>query len=103
MERVFRGELTMAEGAMVFGVSERNCFRLKATIRKEGVRGVIHRNRGRRSARKLPGEIHRRIVVLARGTYRGFNDHRVAGDRAADPAARGHRVPAQAPARAASR
>jgi len=38
----------MAEAALVLGVSERQSFRLKARIRKEGVRGVIHGNRGRR-------------------------------------------------------
>jgi len=75
IERVFRGELTMGEAAMVLGVSERQSFRLKARIRKEGVRGVIHGNRGRASPRKLPANTHRRIVELARGKYRGFNDH----------------------------
>ena len=75
IERVFRRELTMAEAAMVLGVSERQSFRIKARIRKEGVRGVIHGNRGRHSPRKLPPTTHRRIVELARGKYRGFNDH----------------------------
>ena len=75
IERVFRGELTMAKAAMVLGVSERQSFRIKARIRKEGVRGVIHGNRGRRAPRKLPSKTHQRIVELARGRYRGFNDH----------------------------
>ncbi len=75
IERVFRGELTMAEAAMVLGVSERQSFRIKARIRKEGVRGVIHGNRGRSSPRKLPGKTRQRIVELARTKYRGFNDH----------------------------
>jgi len=65
----------MAEAALVLGLSERHSFRLKARIRKEGVRGVIHGNRGRSSPRKLPPTTHRRIVELARGKYRGFNDH----------------------------
>jgi len=75
IERVFRGELTMAEAAMVLGVSERQSFRIKARIRKEGVRGVTHSNRGRSSPRTLPPTTRRRIVELARGKYRGFNDH----------------------------
>ena len=75
VERVFRGELTMAKAAMVLGVSERQSFRIKARIRKEGVRGVIHGNRGRSSPRKLSPTTHQRIVALARGKYRGFNDH----------------------------
>ena len=67
IERVFRAELTMAEAAMVLGVSKRQSFRLKARIRKEGVRGVIHGNRGRSSPRKLPVNTHHRIVALAWG------------------------------------
>lgn len=75
IERVFRGELTMAEAAMVLGVSERQSFRIKARIRREGVRGAIHGNRGQTSARKLSRPTVTRIVELARGKYRGFNDH----------------------------
>lgn len=43
-------------------------------MREEGLRGVIHGNRGRHSDRKLPTQIERRIVELTRGKYRGFND-----------------------------
>ena len=75
IERVFQGELTMAEAAMVLGISERQSFRLKARMRKEGVAGIIHGNRGHRSPRRLPEQRRQRIVALARETYRGFNDH----------------------------
>ncbi|MFQ5904050.1 MAG: helix-turn-helix domain-containing protein [Candidatus Binatia bacterium] len=51
--RVFRGEMTMAEAAMALGVSERHSYRIKARIKKEGVKGVIHGNRGRSCDRKL--------------------------------------------------
>ena len=64
----------MAEAALVLGVSERHSFRIKARIREEGVKGVMHGNRGRRSDQKLALKIERRIVELARGRYRGFND-----------------------------
>lgn len=75
IERVFRGELTMAEAALVLGVTERHSYRIKARIRKEGIRGVIHGNRGRSCQRKLSLQTERRIVKLAKGKYRGFNDH----------------------------
>ncbi len=64
VERVFRGELTMAEAAMVLGVFERRSLRIKARIRKEGLRGVINGNRGRSSPRKLSLTTHQRIVAL---------------------------------------
>src|SRR2546426_5291556 len=73
IQRIFRGEMTMAEAALVLGVSERHSYRIKARMREEGVRGVIHGNRGRHSDRKLPTQMERRIVELARGKYRGFN------------------------------
>src|SRR2546426_6868656 len=47
IQRVFRRELRMAEAALVLGVTERDAYRVKARIRKEGVRGVVHGNRGR--------------------------------------------------------
>src|SRR5437870_12095382 len=74
IQRIFRGEMTMAEAALVLGVSERHSYRIKARMREEGVRGVIHGNRGSHSDRKLPTQMERRIVELARGKYRGFND-----------------------------
>ena len=90
IERVFRRELTMAEAAMGLGVSERHSFRLKTRIRQEGVRGVLHGNRGRSSPRKLPLKMHHRMVELARGTYRGFNDHHLT-DKLADADGSGSR------------
>ena len=65
----------MAEAALVLGVSERHSYRIKARIGKEGVKGVIHGNRGRRCSWKLSEKTVKRLVELARGKYRGFNDH----------------------------
>ncbi|TMA06270.1 MAG: integrase, partial [Deltaproteobacteria bacterium] len=45
IQRVFRRELRMAEAALVLGVTERHAYRVKARIREEGVRGVVHGNR----------------------------------------------------------
>jgi transposase len=75
IQRVFRGEMRMAEVALVLGVTERQSYRIKAKIREEGVRGVIHGNRGRPCAWKISEKTERKIVELARGKYRGFNDH----------------------------
>ncbi len=35
-QRVFRGEVTMAEAAMVLGVCQRHSYRIKARIRQRG-------------------------------------------------------------------
>lgn len=75
IQRVFRGKLTVVKAAMVLGVSERQCYRIKARVVKGGAPGVVHGNRGRPSRCKVKETTERRIVELARGKYRGFNDH----------------------------
>ena len=51
LEQVFRGELTMGKASLVLGVSERQCYRIKARVKSKGVQGV-HGNRGRPCRRK---------------------------------------------------
>ena len=38
IQRVFRGELTVAKAALVLGVSERQCYRIKARVTRRGAR-----------------------------------------------------------------
>ena len=75
IQRVFQGEVTVAQGALVLGVSERQCYRIKARVKKAGAKGVVHGNRGRPCQRKIKESTVRRIVELARGKYQDFNDH----------------------------
>ena len=75
IQRVYRGELTVVQGALVMGVSERQGYRIKARVAKAGAKGVVHGNRGRRCKRKTKEKLVRRVVELARGKYQGFNDH----------------------------
>ena len=75
IQRVFLGELTVQKAALVLGVSERQCYRVKARVTKGGVKGVVHGNRGRACKRKIKERTVKRIVELARGKYQGFNDH----------------------------
>jgi hypothetical protein len=62
--RVFRGERTMTEAALVLGVTERHSYRIKARIGEEGVRGVIHGNRGRRCRFKVSEKTERKVIEL---------------------------------------
>jgi transposase len=75
IQRVYRSELTVVQAALVMGVSERQCYRVKARVGKAGAKGVVHGNRGRRCRRKTKEKVVRRVVELARGKYQGFNDH----------------------------
>jgi transposase len=78
IERALRTDLTVVEAAMVLGVSERQCYRLKKRVKDQGVKGVLHGNRGRPCKYKLKDQTLKRVVELARGKYRGFNDHHLA-------------------------
>jgi transposase len=75
IQRVNRNELTVSQAALVMGVSDRLCYRVKARVKKVGVKGVVHGNRGRPCQRKIKEKTVRDVVALARGKYQGFNDH----------------------------
>ena len=75
IQRVFRGELTVLRAAVILGISERQCYRIKRRVHQDGVKRVIHGNRGRRCRHKVKERIVGRVVELARGKYLGFNDH----------------------------
>ena len=75
IQRVYRSEITVVEAARVMGVSERQCYRVKARVGKAGAKGVVHGNRGRACKGKIEDKVIKRIVELARGKYQGFNDH----------------------------
>ena len=75
IQRVFRGELTVLRAAVIIGLSERQCYRIKRRVYQEGIKGVIHGNRGLPCKRKVKEKMIRRVVQLAQGKYQGFNDH----------------------------
>lgn len=75
IQRVYRNELTVGQAALVLGLSERQCYRVKARVSKVGAKGVVHGNRGRPCNRKLKDRTVKRVLELARGKYLGFNDH----------------------------
>ena len=47
LERVVREDLTVIEAAMMIGISERKCHRVKAQVFKDDAKGVVHGNRDR--------------------------------------------------------
>ena len=68
------GTITPAAGAHGLKMSPRQFRRLMARYRAEGVRGLVHRLRGRPSPRTLDVEIRDRVLALIQTTYRDFND-----------------------------
>jgi len=75
IQRVNRSELTVGQAALVIGLSERQCYRVKARVSKLGAKGVIHGNRERPCKRKLKDKTVRQVLELARVKYQGFDDH----------------------------
>jgi hypothetical protein len=74
LTRVVAGEMAPADAAVSLGCSERQLWRLLARFRAAGPAGLVHRNRGRRSAGRIPDELRGRVLDLAMGRYAGAND-----------------------------
>ena len=72
-----RAYVSLAKAALVLGVSDRQCYRIKARVTRKGARGVTFMATAylRASKRKVKEKTLKRIVELAKGKYRGFNDH----------------------------
>ena len=70
IQRVYRSELTVIEAAQILNISERQCYRVKARVKKAGAKGVIHGNRGR------PGEDYglRLPEFVEHHFQRGYDD-----------------------------
>ena len=52
LERLVRKEIKSAEAAKLLGVTKRQVRRQKRRYQQEGVKGLIHRGRGKASNRK---------------------------------------------------
>ena len=74
LDRIGRGELTLAEGARLVGLSRRQLQRLRQKVRADGPKALAHGNTGRAPAHKTAEPTRDRVVELARGKYAGFND-----------------------------
>src|SRR5215218_9564157 len=72
LARVDRGELPVAEGASLLGLSPRQVFRLLARFRAEGAPGLASRRRGRPSNRRLPDAVREAALAVVRERYPDF-------------------------------
>jgi hypothetical protein len=71
--RVLGGELTMAEGSVELGLSERQLWRLRSALWARGPAGLVHGNRGRTSPKRIDPVLRTRIIEV-RGRYGPLND-----------------------------
>lgn len=62
-------QLTVQQAAGLIGISERQTYRILKRIRAEGVKGIIHKLRGRESNRVYPKELKKEIINIYRKQY----------------------------------
>jgi transposase len=73
IQRVIGGKTTGSRAAEILELSRRQVWRLVKRGRVEGLKGMVHRGRGRRSNRRLDEKQREQIVRLYAGRYEGFN------------------------------
>ena len=57
IKELIDGVIDGTEASKQFGLSLRQTKRLKARVREKGIEGIIHKNRGKESNRKIKKEI----------------------------------------------
>jgi len=74
LQLVLNDQLSLRDAASALGVSYRQVRRLKALVVTEGAAGLLHHNRGRAPANRLPAAMAAGVARLARTTYAMCND-----------------------------
>jgi transposase len=74
LKMVLEGRATLREVVQAMDVSYRHAKRLKGVVARDGPRGLVHGNRGRRPANAIGIEVRQKIVELSRTEYGLFND-----------------------------
>jgi hypothetical protein len=78
LSRIAEGRLSMADGASLLGLSERQLWRLRRAVGEAGPAGLVHGNTGRASPRRIDPLVRALVVELATTTYAGVNDSHLA-------------------------
>lgn len=73
LNRLFVGQLTAAEAAVLLSLSERQVRGLFAAYQKEGAAALAHGNRGRKRVQSISEEVRRQVIELATTIYAGCN------------------------------
>ena len=61
--------LTVEEGSEQMGISPRQTYRILKKIKEEGIKGIIHKLRGKKSNRGYPEEIKQKVIKLHEKEY----------------------------------
>ena len=69
-----KGQVTTRQVARALRVTVRHVYRLQQRFAEGGAGGVVHRGRGRPSARRLAPAVRERVAALMGTVYDGLND-----------------------------
>jgi len=72
IKKVISQELNGSEAAGLLSLTVRHIRRLKGRVNKDGIKGLIHGNRGKPSNRRMPDKERSRIANLIREYYPDF-------------------------------
>jgi transposase len=72
MQRLAEKRLSQREAAKMLGISVRQVKRIYKVYRKEGVKGLVSKKRGRASNNRLQTEVCQKVLDMLQGKYRGF-------------------------------
>ena len=74
LQMVIKGALSLVQAAAAMKISYRHAKRLAARFRQRGAAGLIHGNRGRPAANRMPTGLREKILALSTQSYALFND-----------------------------
>ncbi len=72
IQQAERREIKQNRAGEILGISSRQVKRLVSRIRKEGIAGLCHRNRGKKSNKRIPTELEKKIIKRYREKYHDF-------------------------------
>ncbi len=72
IQNLINGHINGTEAAKQIGLTIRQVKNIKARVIKKGVNGVIHKNRGRESNRKIPEETINKVKRIVKKKYYDF-------------------------------
>ena len=72
LQRTIDQQITQKEASNLLRLSLRQTKRLCKRLKLKGPIGLVHKNRGKLSSRKIPTETGEKILGLSSGKYEGF-------------------------------
>ena len=72
IKNLIEGKINGTDASKQIQVSVRQVRRIKARVRKKGIEGTIHGNRGKMSNRKIDNKILVKTIKLLKEKYQGF-------------------------------